>query len=101
MPITLVQKAAAVSNAVTFGGNCTAGNLLVAMIQSSADVTLVNDPTNGNWTQAVYVLNSGNALATGIWYLKNCAGGVAPTVTMTNGFGASFCHIAVAEYSGC
>lgn len=100
MAITLVQNAAAVSDAVAFGSANTAGNFLVAMVQTSSTISGVSDPTNGAWTKAVELDNGGTLMSTAIWYLPNCAGGVAPTVTAANGFGGSFCHIAIAEYSG-
>lgn len=42
---------------------------------------------------------TGDQMYNQIWYVKNCVGG-ANTVSFSNGFGASFCHIWVGEYSG-
>ncbi len=99
MALARVQDAGAVSNAVAYGSNNTAGNLLVAVIQVSADVTGVTDTAGNTWQKAVEEENGGGANYLEIWYVPNCASG-ANTVTAANSFGSSFCHIWVAEYSG-
>lgn len=101
MPISNppVQHAEAVSNAAAFSSGNTAGNFLAALIQVSSAVTAVTDTAGNTWVKACGVANAGNALYAEIWYVENCAAG-ANTVTVANGFGASFCHVGVAEYSG-
>ncbi len=99
MAIARVQDVGAVSNAVAFGSDNTAGNLLVAVIQVSADVTGVTDTRGNTWVKAVEEENAGASTYLELWYVENCAAG-ANTVTAANGFGASFAHVWVGEYSG-
>lgn len=93
-----VQNVGAVSNVCAYGSNVTAGNLLVACIQVSASYTIAGT-TNPTWTLAVKLDDAGSLFYTAIYYVENCAGG-AETVTVTNGFGSSFAHVAVSEWSG-
>lgn len=97
MSVTKKQEAAAVSNVVSLG-DTDAGNLLVARIGASADVTGVTDGAGHTWTKATDLYNAGNAIALDIWYtIAN--GGTPSNITAANGFSASFCHIHAAEYS--
>lgn len=91
MAITVVQRAAALSNAVAFGSNNTAGNLLTAVIQAADDVTGVTDTAGNTWAKRQ---DPGGECE--IWDCLSCLAG-ANTVTAANGFGSSFAHIQVTE----
>lgn len=74
-------------NSVTiqWGANNIAGDFLVLFLATSnnatTSVTSVSDTPNGNWTKYVGYTNTTNS-SLDIWYVKNCAAGVTPTVTV-------------------
>jgi len=73
------------SVSMQWGSNNLAGDFLVAFIATSnnatTSITSVSDTPNGNWTKYVGYTNTTNS-SLDIWYVKGCAAGVTPTLTV-------------------
>jgi hypothetical protein len=85
-------------DAVAYGTNPTAGNLLVCIVRfrdGSVLTSGVTSTNNGTWTQAA------NRTGVAIYYKENCAAG-ADTVSVAFGSGSNYTtYIDLLEISGC
>lgn len=95
------QRAASGANALAFGSNNAAGNLLwlgVMMEDDTSTISTVTDSRGNTWAACAPIKHSGGGnFSVQLWYAKNCAAG-ANTVTLTPSAGAS--NLAIYEYSG-
>src|SRR5688572_12742769 len=96
---THVQSTGAQATSVAFGSNNTAGNLLICVSGSGADITGVTDTQGNTWVKRSGQYNAGNLVSCYIWEAKNCAAG-ANTVSLSGTFGGGFDGLAIAEFSG-
>lgn len=95
------QRAASGANALAYGSNNVAGNLLILSVMMEDDtstISSVTDSRGNTWAACSAIKHSGGAnFSTQLWYAKNSGAG-ANTVTLTPSAGAS--NIAIFEYSG-
>lgn len=86
---------------LAYGGNLTAGSLLVAVVVSyDTGVTVsVSDGTNGSYTQAGTYSAFSTTSYVSIWYKANNTATGTPTVTVTPS-GLSYLSISLDEFTG-
>jgi hypothetical protein len=110
MSIALVQSASGNSGAgyvntlgVTWPGNTTTGNLLVASVAISGvnSVSGITDSQSNTWTKITGTSNTTDASTLELWYAKNITGGTTPTVTVSPTAGAfAQWGVVIREFSG-
>ena len=93
LPVAIAQATnvaiptATASVSMTYPTSVTAGHLLVVLASLSGPsglISLINDPTNGNWRSVPPCANGNNDIEGEIWHLTGSqAGSINPTVTFT------------------